>query len=330
MNTYLPDIYYKPEYCKLYESIDNGIFVEYIYENNYGKIYYPFLKREIKSNLFDTQYYDIVSPYGYNGPIILKCLQNRKLELVAEFTNELRLYCKNNNIVSSFMRFHPILENHKDFRSKFTVNVIRKTVGITLSGNIFDEYKPECKNKIKKAIKLGVTVEIDMKCNRINDFFQIYTETMQNNKASEYYFLPYEFFVNTVKNLGDNVMLVNAFIGDEIIGSAMFMLYGDYVHYHFSGTKKEYWGYASNNLILHTVAQWGAANNKQALHLGGGRTNCEDDNLLLFKKSFTHKTFFDFAVGRNIHNQAIYDTLCKIALDKKPNINQEYFPLYRG
>ena len=330
MNLDLPDVYFTPEYIKNFENIDNGIFVAYIYENKVGKIYYPFLKREIKTILNNTQYYDIISPYGYNGPIILECNQNRKLQLVAEFTIEFKLYCKNNNIVSSFMRFHPILENHKDFLNKCTVNVIRKTVGISLIGNIFDEYRPECKNKIKKAIKLGVKVEIDMDCSRIKDFFDIYTETMQNNEASDYYFFTYGFFENTVKNLGDKIMLVNAFIDDEIIGSAMFMIYGDNMHYHFSGTKRKYWGYASNNLILHTAAEWGAANNKKILHLGGGRTNSKDDNLFLFKKSFTQNTFFDFAVGRNIYNQVVYDALCKIALGKDPSIDTQYFPIYRG
>jgi len=72
----LKDIYFTPEYCHLYEKNGEGKAQLIIYEEGNQFIYYPFLLREINEiqdiKHLESKYgemYDIITPYGYGGPI---------------------------------------------------------------------------------------------------------------------------------------------------------------------------------------------------------------------------------------------------------------------
>ena len=60
------DLYFDENYGKLYEKCEKGEAIIFEYEDENGKISNQFIKRKI----FDTEYFDIVTPYGYGGPVI--------------------------------------------------------------------------------------------------------------------------------------------------------------------------------------------------------------------------------------------------------------------
>jgi lipid II:glycine glycyltransferase (peptidoglycan interpeptide bridge formation enzyme) len=154
---------------------------------------------------------------------------------------------------------------------------------------------------------------------------------MKKNNASDYYYFSKKYFQETMNSLRGNIFLMHAFYNDKIIGSAMFMHYNEFLHYHFSATHPDYYKLASNNLILSEAAQWGKANNKKLMHLGGGYTTEEDDSLLFFKKSFVKNGMHDFWVGRRIHDANIYQELANMILLKNPQLkDSSFFPLYRA
>ena len=69
------DIYFFPQYIKIYEQNGEGegyCFVYYDSEDSY--VLLPFIRRKINDlDIFkdlDETYYDIISPYGYGGPFI--------------------------------------------------------------------------------------------------------------------------------------------------------------------------------------------------------------------------------------------------------------------
>ncbi len=62
------DIYFEPNYGKLYEKIENGNCEVFRYSSAFGNVYHLFIKREIPVRVNNKTYYDLVTPYGYGGP----------------------------------------------------------------------------------------------------------------------------------------------------------------------------------------------------------------------------------------------------------------------
>ena len=64
------DLYFDENYGKLYEKIENGKAKIFEFENENGKITNQFIMRKIEEKIDGETFYDIVTPYGYGGPII--------------------------------------------------------------------------------------------------------------------------------------------------------------------------------------------------------------------------------------------------------------------
>ena len=110
----------------------------------------------------------------------------------------------------------------------------------------------------------------------------------------------------------------------------MFMCGDEYMHYHLSSTNPEFYSYAANNLILATAIEYGREQGLKWLHLGGGLSSSEKDNLFKFKRNFgrTDSNLKDFYLGKAVFMPEIYDKLCEAA--KADGVeNDGFFPAYR-
>ena len=74
------DFYFDDYYGKLYEKAEGGQACIFTFQCEYGKVSHQFIKRRIPSDKLPTkdgaEYYDIVSPYGYGGPVIEEVVGN--------------------------------------------------------------------------------------------------------------------------------------------------------------------------------------------------------------------------------------------------------------
>lgn len=326
-----PDIYFDENYGKLYEKIENGKAEIFNFNCEIGEIKNLFIKREIPIYAGDTKYYDVITPYGYGGPIILNCLKDKKEELVQRYLEEFSKYCFENNIVSEFIRFHPLLKNVKDFEKIYDVSCIRKTLGTNLKDfddPVESEFSKSCRRNIRKALNKGVTFEVIEKPepDDIGDFKKIYYSTMDRNKAKDYYYFDEDYFEKILTYFKENVITVKAIYENKIIAQGLYFVYGKYIHIHLSGTLSEYLYLSPAYVLRYAVTLWGKENGYEMIHHGGGRTNSVDDGLYKFKKGFGRKSEFDFYIGRKVWNKKVYDELCDIkGIDK----NIEFFPAYR-
>ncbi len=98
------DVYYDELYGKLYET-SNVEYVKYVYESSLGRVIHRFLKRGIDLSLDGKTYYDLVTPYGYGGPIVegLNLTDDQKETLIKDFGQAFEIYCKNEGVVSEFV-----------------------------------------------------------------------------------------------------------------------------------------------------------------------------------------------------------------------------------
>lgn len=323
MENNIPDIYYKKEWRELYSLKDNGIPEEYKLESEFGTIIYPYIKRSILDKENKEVYYDTVTPYGFNGPIIIE--HNNKEKLLEEFEKDFKEYCSKNKIIAEYVRFSPWFKNYLDFENFYNLKLNKKTIAIDLTVNniLMDEINGKRRNQIRSAIKKGVKIQFDFDGITIEDFYRLYQNTIEKNHIGEYYWLSKQFLKEHFEKLYGNVFFINAIYENKIISSSMFIHCDKQMHYHFSANDYNYNSLNGNSLILYEAAKWGKDNGKENLHLGG---MASEDSLIKFKLSFTKSDGLDYYVGMNVQNQEIYEKLVK----QYNGENSNYFPKYRG
>lgn len=326
----MKDIYFDPNYGKLYEKIEDGICEVYKFNCSIGTIQHMFIKREIPTSINNETYYDLTTPYGYGGPIILNCEKGYENELVKEFENEFQKYCFKNNIVSEFIRFHPIINNAEDFINCYDVRYIRDTIGTNLSDfkdPFQEEFSKSCRYNVRKALKDGVSYNIIEKPRDLGDFKEIYYSTMRRNNADSYYFFDDEYFNNCLELFRDNLVLIEATYNKTPIAMGMYFTYNKYIHVHLSGTLYGFLKLKPAYVLRYAITAWGKENGYELIHHGGGRSNSQDDGLYKFKKQFGENTKFKFKIGEKVWNREMYNKLCKT----KGIVNGvDFFPAYRA
>ena len=321
------DFYFDKNYGKLYEIIDNGQARVFEYEDENGKISSQFLLREVPFQIDDVTYFDITTPYGYGGPVVHYATDRKKL--VENYEKRFCEYCLQNNIISEFVRFHPIEKNYEDFDEMYDIKFMRKTLGTSLKWDdpIMKEFSKNCRKKIRRILKNNVHFEIEQKPDSLTEFKRIYDSTMKRKHANEYYFFEDSYYEDILKYFKDQVALAKAYLGDKLIACGLYFLSGKTIHAHLSGTDTDYLKYSPAYILKYGTALWGKEHGYELIHYGGGLSNSEEDSLYKFKRRFAEKTDFDFYIGKRIWNRDIYDKLCEIA---RIGTDTDFFPAYRA
>lgn len=323
------DIYFKQDYGKLYEDHENGICEVFEFNNAFGRISHMFIKRKISTTIDDANYFDLITPYGYGGPVIIECKQGGKDKLIKEFKKAFQQYCRENNIITEFIRFHPIINNSKDFADLYNITFMRKTVGTSISSNedpMMSEFSRSTRKSVRRALRSGVTYKVISSPESIEDFLKIYYSTMDRNKATDYYYFDEKYFHNCMKYFKDNIILIKIMYEDKTIAMSFNFKFKKTIHVHLSGTLSDYLHLSPAYIIKYATALWAKENGIELIHYGGGTTNSENDSLYQFKRKFTKDTIFKYYIGKRIWNKDVYRKLCK---EKNIDKNISFFPAYR-
>lgn len=326
----LSDIYFEVAYGKLYEEIEGGICEIFEFNHVLGNVRHLFIKRRIDVELDGEVYYDLVTPYGYGGPIMNHAKDADRPLLAKAFVNAFREYCLKNNIISEFVRFHPVFSNEKDFKDYYELILRRKTIGTNLAAfedPIKSEFSKSAKANIKRAAKAGIETRITQHPASLKLFKEFYYKTLQKNQAADIYFFDDNYFDKCLEHLGSHILLVEAIYEGEVIGMILNFVYGDFVHIHLSGTLQETLHLSPVYIMMQALTLWAKENGIKLIHSGGGRTDNPDDKLYQFKKRFGQHTEFDYYFGYKVWNQEIYDRLAEM---NDAGVDGSYFPAYRA
>lgn len=316
------DIYFEKNYGKLYEEMEHGEYRIFDFSDENGSIRHSFIYR----NIPDTLWFDLVTPYGYGGPVISR-LEKDKTMLLKNFYNAFEAYCFENHIVSEFVRFHPMIRNDLDFGAMYHAEFDRYTVGTNLTGDdpVKSEFTKRCRKNIRQALNKGVTYRVTKSPENIDIFQKIYYSTMKRNDASEYYYFEDAYFKELLSAYNENLLLVEALFEEKTIAAGVYMLSEGVIHIHLSGTLTEYLYLSPAYILRYAATLWGKENGYHMIHHGGGRTNSLEDGLFKFKEQFGGSTRLKFYIGKKIWNQDAYDELSKNVGNKDTG----FFPLYR-
>lgn len=307
----MPDLFFEMNYAKLYESIEHGRSEVFEFNSELGKIRHVFLKRKISGAAEDEPYYDLTTPYGYGGPLIIEARGNKK-ELVQQFQDAFKIYCEKHNIVSEFIRFHPLFSNAEDFKEQYEIELRRSTTGTTLSAHedpVQAEFSKSARRNVRKSLEAGVTYSITRNPPDLTAFKDIYYHTMKRNNADTIYFFDDVYFKSCQELLGEHLLLIEVQFEGKPIGMALSFVYNKVIHTHLSGTLEDFHHLSPAYVLQYALVQWGKENGYKLIHDGGGRTSEPDDNLYLFKKQFGKNTEFQYFVGHKIWNEDVYNRL---------------------
>lgn len=282
--------------------------------------------RKFNGKIKTNTYYDWETPYGYGGPLADGVISE---SVQKSFLNEISKYCKDNGIVSQFVRFHPLLKNYETLPLVIEKRYLRDTIFIDTQNPeiIVKNMDSKNRNMVRKAIKNNVHI-IRKDITEFDDFIYMYNETMKKNNADEYYTFKRNYFESLV-DLKDNALILYALYDDRPISGSIIYFNDRYMHYHLSGSRIEYRKYSPSNLLLYEAACMASHMGIKQFHLGGGME--PDDSLFGFKKQFNKNGYAKFYVGRTIFDKERYHELLEIRKQQNSefDINNGFMIQYR-
>jgi serine/alanine adding enzyme len=324
-----PDIFYDRKYLEINNFAEEGdTYVAYFQRDN-TLIIYPFVKREIPIKT-QEQYFDIITPYEYGGPIIIG---EKSIELLHAFVQDFENYCSKNNIVSEFIRFNPVLQNQEMLGKFYPIDFAKDNIVLNLSKSeeeIFGDFHKNNRRDIRLAIRKGVSVHLaENNEESIEVFKKIYFQTMDSKMAKDMYYFSPEYFNRIIEIGKEKLSVFIAYDDNQTPISAAMFLHGKVTtHYHLSGTLREYSKLCPNNLLLYTAVLHSKQLGKDTFHFGGAAGS--QAGLYAFKSKFSPERM-PYYIAKKIHMKDVYQGLVeqKSREDKSFDINSGFFPLYR-
>lgn len=329
-------IYFEYEYLDLHRSDSEVPFLLYI-NTDIGKMAYAFMLRDISyhdnlvENIDRNSYFDVSTPYGYGGHLIKPTQESFRTELIEIFYKKFGEFCKERKIVSEFIRFSPLLENHRDINKAIEVIFMRKVVSTKLLSHedpLYSQVKKRKRNDANKLRRKGLQTVFKFSPKSFDKELEIYYDTMKRNNASHFYYFSKEYFNKMLVSLSKNILVVNVILDKKIIGFDLCFIYKNFIHSHLAGTRHGYLKYSPNDLSSVDIIKWGHNNGYKEYYTGGGVSNDEDDSLYSYKKAFAKNSDLNFYIGKKVWDQQSYDYLSSFICEDKDNDNA-YFPKYR-
>lgn len=307
INIEYPDIYFTPEYGKICEFSDDGIWELCVFKD----LLYVYIKKKFIFN--DIVYFDLISPYGYSG------YYYKNYDTLKEFIPLFRKIAKEKNYLTEVIRQNPYIGN---------IN-LKNYYDIILSKNIYaikyDDYNKyyyetlnsKTRNIIKKAYKNKYSFKFfKLEKNILEEnFTKMYHNTMAHVNSLKYYYFNNDYF-NELENNPFSYLIIIYDTTNKKIGCAIFFIFKNFIHYHLSCNDRSS-NCITNYLLDIIIKEYG---NSKLIILGGGLSN--KDELSNFKKKIsTHE--YEYTMYKNIINNEIYE---KIKLNYADDL---FFPIHR-
>jgi lipopolysaccharide/colanic/teichoic acid biosynthesis glycosyltransferase len=255
---------------------------------------------------------DVSSPYGYGGP----------MGADEEFWPAYEEWCMRVGAVSTFVRFHPLAENHRRAPTDMTLERLADTVSWPLEGgDLFQSMHRHHRRVVRKA-RGRLDTRVVEAPPTLETFAALYEETMRRRNAEEFYFFPGEYWERLRVGLKDRLVLFEVREDDALCAAILCLGSPPWLHYHLGGSSGPARSNGANHLVLLTAAEWGRERGFTNFHLGGG-VGGREDPLWEFKHRFAPGNAKELWIGKLVHDEQAYAELSETsAVDG-------WFPAYR-
>ena len=266
-----------PAYVELFASGDEQACVV-VGESAKGLVLLPLVLRPIcgenwasKSSLRDA-----TSPYGYGGPY------GDRDGFTSELWSLLVQWMNANEIVSMFGRLALDAPTPSHLPPEVVISSDSDNVVVDLTRSPEDQwrhYEHKVRKNVKKATRAKLQVEVRPSFSDLEEFLRLYNSTMDRRKATARYYFGLDFFDALTAGLDGSYLAAE--VRDErgrLVSAELTLMSDNYLYSFLGGTLQEAFPQAPNDLLKHTVIDYGRAAGRIGFVLGGGYTR--DDGII--------------------------------------------------
>jgi hypothetical protein len=244
---------------------------------------------------------DVVSPYGYGGPI-----GTGEDPPFAAFAAAYQAWCAANGVLTSFVVFHPLFGNDTHAGA---LGFHRVPLGGTVAWSL-SEPDPRARmhkhhrRMVRRAEAAGLVGSVTPAPGELDEFVALYEIAMRRLEASDFYRFPPAYWAALLRD----VPLVRVDVRDAqgtLVAGVLGMGERPWLHYHLGAAADAARSTGASHLALCTLAEWGREQGYATLHLGGGVSG-RTDSLLDYKLRFAPGGLVASATGRAVHDHAAY------------------------
>lgn len=317
------DIYDLPQYaeiCALHENAHPCAF----YAADHGRLcLIPLLVRPMPAELAVPDHWtDAVSPYGYSSALF-----HGDVHWIARALAAFGATCRDNYIVSVFLRLNPLIPIAPEIRTMLGVQVkhgstIAIDLGLSEEG-LDRQMRSGHRYDVARLRHRNFTARVD-DWSTYDGFIALYDKTMERLHANGYYRFGPDYFTRLKSALGSHLHLVSVCAPDgELSAASLFTERNGIVQYHLAGSAAAFASLAPSKLVVHAAIHWAKAAGNRVLHLGGG-IGGREDALFRYKSGFS-KNILPFETWRIITDADKYSELVS-----DPAPAADFFPEYRA
>jgi len=322
-----------PAYVELFASGDEQACAA-VAESAKGLVLLPLVLRPIcgESWASRSSLRDGTSPYGYGGPY------GDRDGITSEFWSVLAQWMSAHEIVSMFGRLALGAPTPSHLPPGVVIGSDSDNVVVDLARSSEDQwrhYEHKVRKNVKKATRANLQVDVKPAFSDLEEFVRLYNSTMDRREASSWYYFGLDFFDSLTRSLDGSYLAAE--VRDDrgrLVSAELTLTSDNYLYSFLGGTLQEAFPQAPNDLLKHTVIDYGRAAGRIGFVLGGGYTR--DDGIIRYKKSFDPTGCVPFNKLRLIADQSNYDSLVAERLTQERStsplarLTNDFFPTYRG
>jgi len=326
------DFYHLPAYVQLEARQSGGEAMAFYARRGNAQFLIPLiLKRPPFSRDISPAWKDATSPYGYAHPLM--SVENDEEDLDF-FLNAFREVATGHNIVTAFLRLHPLMPLPREPLEKYGQLLQHgQTVYFDLTESDEEISQAICRNHrrdVEKLGKAGFQVVFNQ-WEYYQDFVNLYRSTMERLNADDMYFFRGDYFKRLRRALDSSMNLAIVLSPQgKVAAGGLFIQTGEIVQYHLSGAAEGFTRQSPTKIMVDWAARhWAKEPGQKYLHVGGGVGGSAEDSLFAFKAGFArHRA--DFFTYRMVLDPPKYQQLTARWREAGGQVEDAgtFFPLY--
>lgn len=278
---------------------------------------------------------DVISPYGYAGPLVWDAGDPHALARC--FWREFEAWAASIDAVSEFVRFS-LIDDILPFHGTTSPRLMNYVAELTCSREeLWSSFAPKVRQNARRAIRSGVTVEFDTTGERLDEFLRIYHSTMIRHDSDDWYRFGPRCFEQLHRELPGGFVYAYAMHEGRAVSVDLVLLGTLAAYYYLGGTDAGAFRLRPNDLVKTAALEYARSTGRTRYVLGGGLET--GDGLERYKRGFAPGGARMFCSGECVLDEDVYAALTGEAL--RPGGIQEsggcpddvegpgFFPAYR-
>ncbi len=324
------DIYHLPEFHRLPEMRGEGEALLLVYREGGRVAALPVIMRDIKlpRDLGAPVLRDVTSVGGFAGPLVSP--KSDVTEIREGFQHALNEFFAEAGVITAYHRLNPIIGNFDLFEGLGETVILGITVAVDLSYSPEEQlsrYNHGHLDAVKRLKNRGATCE-RVGPEYLDDFTQVYHETMTRAGAQPEYFFKRDYFEYLLNSMPGVTQLFICNYDGKVISAGIFSKTANIVEGMYAGGLTEYLKLSPIKILNDAVREWANELGAKWFHIGGNGSGARDSQHI-FRKGFGG-TELPYATWRYIADCGVYGELCA-ELRRRAGVDSPggFFPEYR-